>query len=262
VTGDRISVGPTSARTPRRSPIGPDSTCQIARARARCLLVHATRPRSGVCLRGATSASRRQTHSRAAYANGHPYRALLTRTTPLESIDVSSLFHRAISPRCTASRLHPYRFLIVSPMSPHRLLPLFLSARALEGTTTEKDDNGQPLRRLLMCGCLQCLPAVQDNAEDGYSPLGDSSHALLAQARSAYDNYIENHDAGDAWIIATPGATHDDGYDAGGGVRPDSAQGTSSTACKVRAPTDRERHRRRLRSPNRRKQVAAANLRR
>jgi len=94
----------------------------------------------------------------------------------------------------------------------------------------EKNDNGQPLQRLLMWGCLQCLPAVQNNAEDGYSPLGDSSHALLAQARSAYDIGIANHDAGDASIIATPGATHDDGYDAGGGVRPDSAQRTSRTA--------------------------------
>jgi len=56
---------------------------------------------------------------------------------------------------------------------------------------------------------------------------------LLAQARSAFDNYIANHDAGDASIIATPGATHDDGYDAGGGVRHDSAQGTSSTALQT-----------------------------
>jgi len=75
----------------------------------------------------------------------------------------------------------------------------------------EKDANGQPLRRLLMCGFLQSLPAIEDNDEDAYFPLGDSSQDMLAQTRSAYNDYIANHDAGDASDGATPGATHDDG---------------------------------------------------
>jgi len=91
----------------------------------------------------------------------------------------------------------------------------------------ERDADGQPLRRLLMCGFLQSLPAIEDDAEDAYLPLGDSSQALLVKARSAYTDYIANHDAGDAAVGATPGATHDDGYDTNGGGPPDSAQGAS-----------------------------------
>jgi len=94
----------------------------------------------------------------------------------------------------------------------------------------EKVAKGQPLRRPLMCGVPQSLPAAEDNAEDGYFPLGASWHALLAQAMSAHDNYNANHDAGDFSIEASPWATQDDGCDAGGGVWANSAQGTSHTA--------------------------------
>jgi len=94
----------------------------------------------------------------------------------------------------------------------------------------ERDAAGQPLRRLLMCGFLQSLPVVEDNDEDAYLPLGDTSQALLVQARSAYADYIANHDAGDAAVGATPGATHNDGYDADGGGPPDDAQGASHSA--------------------------------
>eukprot|EP00168_Porphyra_purpurea_P016966 TRINITY_DN5670_c0_g1_i1.p1 TRINITY_DN5670_c0_g1~~TRINITY_DN5670_c0_g1_i1.p1 ORF type:complete len:346 (+),score=24.02 TRINITY_DN5670_c0_g1_i1:242-1279(+) len=88
----------------------------------------------------------------------------------------------------------------------------------------ETDNNGQPLRRLLMCGFLESLTAVEDNADDTYLPLGQPSQTLLTQATSAYANYIANHDAGDASIGATPGATHDHGCNAKGGEPPDAAQ--------------------------------------
>jgi len=94
----------------------------------------------------------------------------------------------------------------------------------------ERDAEGRPLRRLLMCGFLNSVPAIEDNAEDAYLPLGDSSQSLLAQARSAYTDYIVNHGAGDASVGATPGATHDDGYDDDGDGRPASAQEASHAA--------------------------------
>jgi len=81
-----------------------------------------------------------------------------------------------------------------------------------------------------MCGFIQSFPAIEDNDEDAYFPLGDSSQDMLEQAGSAYNDYISNQDAGDASVGATPGATHEDGYDARGGWRPDSAEGTSRTA--------------------------------
>eukprot|EP00168_Porphyra_purpurea_P021762 TRINITY_DN9878_c0_g1_i1.p1 TRINITY_DN9878_c0_g1~~TRINITY_DN9878_c0_g1_i1.p1 ORF type:complete len:185 (-),score=32.69 TRINITY_DN9878_c0_g1_i1:664-1218(-) len=77
----------------------------------------------------------------------------------------------------------------------------------------EKDANGQPLRRFLMCGFLESLPAVENNDEDAYLPLGTFSQVLLSQARSADTDYIANHDMGDASICATPGVTNDDGLD-------------------------------------------------
>ena len=84
-----------------------------------------------------------------------------------------------------------------------------------------------------MCGFRQSLPAIEDDAEDAYLPLGDSSQALLVQARGAYTDYIANHDAGDATVGATPGATHDDGYDANGGGTPGSAQGANLSAPRL-----------------------------
>jgi len=76
----------------------------------------------------------------------------------------------------------------------------------------ERDGDGQPLRRLLMCGFIQSLPVNENTNEDAYLPLGDTSQALLVQTMSAYADYISNHDAGDAAVAATPGATHDDAF--------------------------------------------------
>jgi len=94
----------------------------------------------------------------------------------------------------------------------------------------ERVAQGQPLRRLLVCGFVHSIPAIKDNAEDGYLPLGDSSQSLLAQARGAFTDYIANHDAGYASVGATRGPTHDDGYDDDGGGRPLSAQDASHAA--------------------------------
>jgi len=94
----------------------------------------------------------------------------------------------------------------------------------------ERDTDGQPLRRLLICGFLQSFPEIEEHAEDAYLPLCDSSQAPLVQARSAYAENISNHDAGDAAVGATSGATHDDGYAANAGGPPNSAQGASLSA--------------------------------
>jgi len=76
----------------------------------------------------------------------------------------------------------------------------------------EFDANGRPLRRRLLAGFLEALPLVEDDADTAYLPLGDDSQVLLAQARASYTDHIANHDAGDASVGATAGATNNDGY--------------------------------------------------
>jgi len=76
----------------------------------------------------------------------------------------------------------------------------------------EFDERGHPLRRRLLSGFLDALPLIEDDADAAYLPLGEDQSEILSQARAAYSDYIANHDAGDASVGATAGATNTDGF--------------------------------------------------